>query len=252
MQDSIRRRTPHGGRRPHGDVVGGRAAGLAGHRNGRRGRGASVLLLDGRPGGPGHHRRAWAVPAQPGRHALYRGAGRPVLDRLGVKVTAIADPPGGGMGRRGDARSAAARPGHRPSHPQPHAHDGGTARCPRVFTGAPHWKPATLADRSPPWFDELGLDGRRPGVPEMLRPHGHLRGRPGHGVRRPGRPAGASWRCRATSTTSTAAGRPCSTASARERAGRGRCGAAAAVRRRPRGWPGPGRRWPARATATAR
>ena len=84
-------------------VVGGGLAGLTAAAT-ASGAGRSVVLLDGRPGGNR------AVTETVGRflfnrgaHALYRkGAGRPVLARLGVQVTGSRPPLRGGMGRRGD------------------------------------------------------------------------------------------------------------------------------------------------------
>ena len=95
--------TSAGGRTVDVVVVGGGLAGLTAAAT-AAGDGRSVVLLDGRPGG---NRAATETVGRflfnRGGHALYRkGAGRPVLARLGVRVTGSRPPLRGGMGRRGD------------------------------------------------------------------------------------------------------------------------------------------------------
>jgi len=150
-------------------VIGGGLAGRTAAATAARA-GRSVVLLDGHPGA----NRASTETAgrflfNRGAHALYRkGAGRPVLARLGVQVTGSRPPLRGGLGRRGDvvdrlplgpvslARSRLVSP-------------RGLARLGRAMAGMPRWRPAELADRTAAaWFDELGLDGDERQVLEML------------------------------------------------------------------------------------
>ena len=126
-------------------------------------------MLDGqRPGGRATTDERGGYRLNRGAHAFYRGgAGRGVLDRLGVTVrgdSPILTAPGsagasaGALGLRtcSIARSRMLTTGDK-------------ARIARVFTAAPHWKPATLADRSAAvWFDELGLVGGAREFAEML------------------------------------------------------------------------------------
>jgi phytoene dehydrogenase-like protein len=85
-------------------VVGGGLAGLTAAAT-AAGRSASVLLLDVRsdPGGRAVTDEVGCFRFNRGAHALYRtGAGRPVLDRLGVRVTGSPPPLKGALGRLGD------------------------------------------------------------------------------------------------------------------------------------------------------
>jgi glycine/D-amino acid oxidase-like deaminating enzyme len=150
-------------------VVGGGLAGLTAAATAARA-GRSVVLLDGRPGGNR------AVTETVGRflfnrgaHALYRkGAGRPVLARLGVQVTGSRPPLRGGMGRRGDVVDQL------PLGPVTMARSRlvsrrGLTRLARVLAGMPRWQPDELTGMTAAaWFDELGLDGDERQVMEML------------------------------------------------------------------------------------
>jgi phytoene dehydrogenase-like protein len=150
-------------------VVGGGLAGLTAAASAAGG-GRSVVLLDGRPGG---NRAATETVGRflfnRGAHALYRkGAGRPVLARLGVQVSGSRPPLRGGMGRRGDVVDrlplgpVAATRGRLVSR-------RGLTRLARVMAGMPRWRPSELADRTAAaWFDELGLDGDERQLIEML------------------------------------------------------------------------------------
>ncbi len=150
-------------------VVGGGLAGLTAAAA-ASGDGRSVVLLDGRPGGNR------AVTETVGRflfnrgaHALYRkGAARPVLARLGVKVTGSRPPLRGGIGRRGDVIDRL------PLGPVAAARNRlvsrrGVIRLARVLAGMPRWRPDSLAGMTAAaWFDELGLDGDERQLMEML------------------------------------------------------------------------------------
>jgi glycine/D-amino acid oxidase-like deaminating enzyme len=150
-------------------VVGGGLAGLTAAATAARA-GRSVVLLDGRRGG----NRAATEPVgrflfNRGAHALYRkGAGRPVLARLGVQVTGARPPFRGAMGRRGDVVDRL------PLGPVSAVSNGlvsrrGLARLTRVMAGLPRWRPGDLGDRTAAvWLDELGLEGDERQVVEML------------------------------------------------------------------------------------
>lgn len=85
-------------------VVGGGLAGLTAAAT-AAGRSASVLVLDGKrtPGGRAVTDQVGRFRFNRGAHALYRtGPGRPVLDRLGVKVRGAQPPLRDARGRLGD------------------------------------------------------------------------------------------------------------------------------------------------------
>jgi phytoene dehydrogenase-like protein len=150
-------------------VVGGGLAGLTAAAT-AAGAGRSVVVLDGRPGGNR------AVTETVGRflfnrgaHALYRkGAGGPVLARLGVQVTGSRPPLRGGMGRRGDVVDQL------PLGPVTVARSRlvsrrGLTRLARVLAGMPRWRPDELTGMTAAaWFDELGLDGDERQLMDML------------------------------------------------------------------------------------
>jgi phytoene dehydrogenase-like protein len=150
-------------------VVGAGLAGLAAAAT-AAGTGASVLVLDGqRPGGRATTDERAGYRLNRGAHAFYRGgAGRGVLERLGVTVRGDSPILDGARVRRGE------RVGPLGLRPAGIARSrmlttGDKARIARVFTAAPRWKPATLADRSATaWFDELGLVGGAREFAEML------------------------------------------------------------------------------------
>ena len=150
-------------------VVGAGLAGLAAAAT-AAGTGASVLVLDGqRPGGRATTDERAGYRLNRGAHAFYRsGAGRGVLDRLGVTVRGESPILDGARVRRGE------RVGPLGLRPAGIARSrmlttGDKARIARVFTAALRWKPATLADRSATaWFDELGLAGGAREFAEML------------------------------------------------------------------------------------
>ncbi len=150
-------------------VVGGGLAGLTAAAT-ASGAGRSVVVLDGHPGANrAATERAGRFLFNRGAHALYRkGAGRPVLARLGVSIRGARPPLRGGMGRRGDivdrlplgpvslVRSRLV-PGK------------GLARLARTLAGMPGWRPHELADRTAAaWFDDLGLEGGERQMIEML------------------------------------------------------------------------------------
>jgi phytoene dehydrogenase-like protein len=150
-------------------VVGGGLAGLAAAATAAAA-GRSVRLLDGHAGANR------AVTDHVGRfrfnrggHALYRkGAGRPVLARLGVEVTGKMPPLFGARGRRGDVVERL------PLGPVS-ALGGrlvprrGMARLLRLAAGVPRWRSEDLADRTAAaWFDELGLEGPTRELVEMF------------------------------------------------------------------------------------
>jgi phytoene dehydrogenase-like protein len=150
-------------------VVGAGLAGLAAAAT-AAGAGASVLVLDGqRPGGRATTDERGGYRLNRGAHAFYRGgAGRGVLDRLGVTVRGDSPILDGARVRRGERVGAL---GLRPAGiaRSRMLTTGDKARIARVFTAAPRWKPATLADRSAAaWFDELGLVGGAREFAEML------------------------------------------------------------------------------------
>jgi phytoene dehydrogenase-like protein len=161
--------TAAGGRTVDVVVVGGGLAGLTAAAT-AAGDGRSVVLLDGRPGG---NRAATETVGRflfnRGAHALYRkGAGRPVLARLGVQVTGSRPPLRGGMGRRGDVVDRL------PLGPVTATRSRlvsrrGLTRLARVLAGMPRWRPTDLGDRTAAaWFDELGLEGDERQLVEML------------------------------------------------------------------------------------
>jgi phytoene dehydrogenase-like protein len=161
--------TTAGGRTVDVVVVGGGLAGLTAAAT-AAGDGRSVVLLDGRPGG---NRAATETVGRflfnRGAHALYRkGAGRPVLARLGVQVTGSRPPLRGGMGRRGDVVDRL------PLGPVTATRSRlvsrrGLTRLARVLAGMPRWRPTELGDRTAAaWFDELGLEGDERQLVEML------------------------------------------------------------------------------------
>jgi phytoene dehydrogenase-like protein len=141
-------------------VVGGGLAGLTAAATAAAA-GRSVRLLDGNPGanraGTDHVGR---FRFNRGAHTLARkGAGRPVLARLGVEVSGKMPPLSGARGRRGDVVErlplgpVSALRGRLVPRRQ-------VARLLRLAAGAPRWRPAELADRTAAaWFDGLGLDG---------------------------------------------------------------------------------------------
>jgi len=150
-------------------VVGAGLAGLAAAAT-AAGAGASVLVLDGqRPGGRASTDERGGYRLNRGAHAFYRGgAGRGVLDRLGVIVRGESPILDGARVRRGERVGAL---GLRPAGiaRSRMLTTGDKARIARVFTAASRWKPATLADRSAAaWFDELGLVGGAREFAEML------------------------------------------------------------------------------------
>ena len=150
-------------------VVGAGLAGLAAAAT-AAGAGASVLVLDGqRPGGRATTDERGGYRLNRGAHAFYRGgAGRGVLDRLGVTVRGDSPILDGSRVRRGERVGAL---GLRPAGiaRSRMLTTGDKARIARVFTAAPRWKPSTLADRSAAaWFDELGLVGGAREFAEML------------------------------------------------------------------------------------
>ena len=150
-------------------VVGAGLAGLAAAAT-AAGAGASVLVLDGqRPGGRATTDERGGYRLNRGAHAFYRGgAGRGVLDRLGVTVRGDSPILDGSRVRRGERVGAL---GLRPAGiaRSRMLTMGDKARIARVFTAAPRWKPSTLADRSAAaWFDELGLVGGAREFAEML------------------------------------------------------------------------------------
>jgi phytoene dehydrogenase-like protein len=150
-------------------VVGGGLAGLTAAATAAAA-GRSVRLLDGHPGANR------AVTDHVGRfrfnrggHALYRkGAGRPVLARLGVEVSGKMPPLFGARGRRGDVVERL------PLGPVSTLRGRlvprrGMVRLFRLAAGVPRWRPGELADRTATaWFDELGLEGPTRELVEML------------------------------------------------------------------------------------
>jgi len=88
-------------------VVGAGLAGLAAAATVAR-TGASVIVLDGRsPGGRARTDDLEGFRLNRGAHALFRrGAGRAVLDRLGVTVRGAAPPTKGAQGRHGERTGA--------------------------------------------------------------------------------------------------------------------------------------------------
>jgi phytoene dehydrogenase-like protein len=150
-------------------VVGAGLAGLVAAAT-AAGAGASVLVLDGqRPGGRATTDERGGYRLNRGAHAFYRsGAGRGVLDRLGVTVRGDSPILDGARVRRGE-RVGALGLGPVGIARSRMLTTGDKARIARVFTAAPRWKPATLADRSAAtWFDELGLVGGAREFAEML------------------------------------------------------------------------------------
>jgi glycine/D-amino acid oxidase-like deaminating enzyme len=150
-------------------VVGAGLAGLAAAAT-AAGAGASVLVLDGqRPGGRARTDELGGFRLNRGAHALYRaGAGRSVLERLGVSVRGHPPILDGARVRRGD-RVGALGLGAAGIARTRMLTTRDKARVARVFAAAPRWKPATLADRSAAeWFDELDLVGGAREFAEML------------------------------------------------------------------------------------
>ena len=150
-------------------VVGAGLAGLTAAAT-AAGAGASVLVLDGqRPGGRARTDELGGFRLNRGAHALYRaGAGRSVLERLGVGVRGHAPILDGARVRRGD-RVGALGLGPAGIARTRMLTTLDKARIARVFAAAPRWKPAALADRSAAaWFDELGLVGGAREFAEML------------------------------------------------------------------------------------
>ena len=155
----------------HWDVIvaGAGLAGLAAAAT-AAGAGASVLVLDGQhPGGRASTDERGGYRLNRGAHAFYRGgAGRGVLERLGVTVSGDSPILDGARVRRGERVGAL---GLRPAGiaRSRMLTTGDKARIARVFAAVPRWKPATLADRSAAaWFDELGLVGGAREFAEML------------------------------------------------------------------------------------
>jgi len=150
-------------------VVGAGLAGLAAAAT-AAGAGASVLVLDGqRPGGRATTDERGGYRFNRGAHAFYRGgAGRGVLGRLGVTVRGDSPILDGARVRRGERVGALGlRPAGLARSRMLTTRD--KARIARVFTAAPRWRPATLADRSAAaWFDDLGLVGGAREFAEML------------------------------------------------------------------------------------
>lgn len=132
--------------------------------------GRSVLLLDGHPAANrAGTDRVGRFRFNRGAHALYRrGAGRPVLKRLGVEVRGKTPPLAGSHGRRGD------RVDRLPLGPLSMARSRlvatrESAQAARVLAGMPTWRPDHLADRTAAaWFDDLGLAGGARLLVEML------------------------------------------------------------------------------------
>jgi phytoene dehydrogenase-like protein len=150
-------------------VVGGGLAGLTAAAAAAAA-GRSVRLLDGHPGA---NRAATDHVGRfrfnRGGHALTRkGAGRPVLARLGVEVSGRMPPLLGAHGRRGDVVERL------PLGPVSTLRGRlvpprGMARLLRLAAGVPRWRPEDLADRTAAaWFDELGLDGATRELVEMF------------------------------------------------------------------------------------
>lgn len=145
-------------------VVGGGIAGLTAAAT-VAAAGRSVLVLDGRPGANrASTDEVGGYRFNRGAHALYRtGAGRAVLDRLGVRVTG-GQAPTAGLGRRGDRVDVL------PAGPASLARTSLLSRreklrLARLLAGMGRWRPDELADRTAAaWFDDLGLAG---GVREM-------------------------------------------------------------------------------------
>jgi 15-cis-phytoene desaturase len=121
--------------------------------------GASVLLLDGqRPGGrAATDDMGDGYRFNRGAHAFYRtGAGRGVLDRLGVSVRGAPPPLAGSRVRRGD-RVGALGLGPMGIARSRMLTTRDKAKVFRVMAGMRRWKPEALADRSAAtWFDDLG------------------------------------------------------------------------------------------------
>ena len=261
-------------------VVGGGLAGLTAAAT-AAGAGRSVVRARRSPRRqPGRHRAGRPVPVQPWRpRPVPQGGGAPVLARLRRAGHGVAAAPArrhgpAGRRRRPRCRSDPCR-GPQPARVAARAWRGSA----RVLAGMPRWRP-----------DDLGRqDGgrlvRRP-RPRRRRapgdrdadPHRDLRLRLRPRVRRPGRAPGEAGRDRATSSTSTVAGRRCSTGSpppatapgssgvrprhapscpragssgsrSRPRATAPARGAATAAGPRPRSWPG--RSWWRRGTPDA-
>jgi phytoene dehydrogenase-like protein len=132
--------------------------------------GRSVLVIDGHTGA---NRAGTDVVGRfrfnRGAHALYRrGAGRRVLDRLGVAVSGKMPPLLGAYGRRGDVVDRL------PLDPVSTVRTSlfrsrELAAVFRLLAGMPAWRPERLADRTAAaWFDELGLEGGVRELTEML------------------------------------------------------------------------------------
>jgi hypothetical protein len=150
-------------------VVGAGLAGLTAAAT-AAGTGASVLVVDGqRPGGRATTDELGGFRLNRGAHALYRaGAGRSVLERLGVSLRGHAPILDGARVRRGD-RVGALGLGPAGIARTRMLTTRDKARIARVFAAAPRWRPAALADRSAAaWFDELGLVGGAREFAEML------------------------------------------------------------------------------------
>jgi phytoene dehydrogenase-like protein len=133
--------------------------------------GASVLLLDGqRPGGrAATDDMGDGYRFNRGAHAFYRtGAGRGVLDRLGVSVRGAPPPLAGSRVRRGD-RVGALGLGPMGIARSRMLTTRDKAKVFRVMAGMHRWKPEALADRSAAtWFDDLGLAGGAREAAELI------------------------------------------------------------------------------------
>jgi glycine/D-amino acid oxidase-like deaminating enzyme len=154
-------------------VVGGGIAGLAAAATAAApcsGPGRSVLLVDTTDaGGRAATDEVGRFRFNRGAHALYRtGAGRGVLDRLGVRVTGASPPLKGAQGRlRDQVGMLPLGPTSLVRSPLLGARD--KVRAGRLLNGIGKWRPAELADRTAAqWFDELGLTGDARALVEMV------------------------------------------------------------------------------------
>jgi glycine/D-amino acid oxidase-like deaminating enzyme len=152
-------------------VIGGGLAGLAAAAT-AAGAGASVLVVDAQAAGRGGR----AATDQVGRfrfnrgaHALYnKGAGRAVLDRLGVPVVGHAPPLKGALGRLGD------RVGLLPLNVRSLARTDLLGLREKVVAGrllgsTGRWRPEELSGvTAEQWLDGLEVDGTVRRLAEML------------------------------------------------------------------------------------